>query len=422
MKKILVALRTQTIKDSLVVFLGMGITAFLGFVYTVIMARVLKPDVFGVFAAVTSLVAIVYSLGDLGVGPAVISFLPKSKNKQVVINTTFWFQYLVGFLIALGFWLISKKSSIFIPGSTTEHFLLIGSLSFNYILIGWIQSIFTAEKYFTKLSYSQIIDAVIKISLVYYFLRSGNLNISTAISANCVSSVAAILITFWRNLLVIDFSFSKNTFFKIYHYSKWIALSRLFSVFFSRVDIILLNLLASSYAAGIFAAASRVTLLFAMIVSSLGAVINARFASFSDHDQVKVYSKKLFLLIGGIAAALLITVLFAKQIIMIVYGGGFNQSILVFQLLALSMIPFLFSVIFTAALLYTYHQTKFYAYTSLIQFVIILVFDLLFIPKIGVFAPVFASTISNILVFILSATKLLNLFKSDTFDSKKVVF
>ncbi len=386
------------------------------------MARVLKPDSFGVFASITSLIAIVYSLGDLGIGPAIISFLPKAKDKKKLIETTFWFQYFIGLFIALCFWLLSQKSMYIIPGSTSQHFLLVGSLCFNYILIGWMQSVFTAEKNFIKLSASQIIDAVIKISLVFFFLKVGKLNTSTAIMANCLSTVVAIFLTFWRSLLLINFGFSKNSFSKIYHYSKWIALSRFFSVFYSRIDVLLLNLLTTSFAAGIFAAASRVTLLFAMIVSSLGAVINARFAVFVSHKEVRDYSKKLFLLVGLISSLLLLTVIFAKPIIVFVFGGSFIQSVLIFQLLALSMIPFLFSVIFTAALLYTYHQTKFYAYTSLIQFVLIVVIDLLFIPKIGVYAPILGSAISNLLVFVISAVKLLSLFKTNSFNSKKVVF
>lgn len=417
MHRIKKILATQTIKDSFVVFLGLGVTTILGFFYTIIMARVLRPESFGVFSAITSLVAIVYSLGDFGVGPAIINFLPKQKNDSKLISTTFWFQFFVGVATTLIIWLFSKRADILIPGATTENFLLVGALSFNYLLIGWIQAVFTAKKRFSSLSLGQIIDAVLKITLVFWLLRIGNLSINTAIIANIISTFFALIITFGRDLFTINLSFDTVTLTNVFHYSKWVAISRLFSVFFSRIDIILLNLLASSYSAGIFAAASRITLLFAMVVSSLGSVVNPRFSSFGSKKEAAGYIKKLFLLITGVSGLILVTCLFAKPIILTVFGLSFTESIKIFQLLAVSMIPFLYSVIFTAAILYTFHQPKFYAYTCFLQLVVVVSTNLLLISKVGAYAPVIGSAISNTLVFIVSAYKVKWLFNTKTFKT-----
>ncbi len=422
MKRILKIVQSQTIKDSFVVFAGLGVTAVLGFVYTVIMARILLPESFGVFSAIISLVAIVYSLGDLGVGPAIISFLPKLKqNKNSLIASTFWFQYLVGFILTFTFWILAKYAELLIPGATIEHFLLVGSLSFNYILIGWSQAIFTAEKKFVIFSLSQTIDAIIKIIIILYLFNVGNLSISSALIANCISTIVSLMITYGKGLLGIGLVFDVQTFTKIFHYSKWIAVSRLFSVFFSKIDVILLNLLSSSYSAGIFAAASRMTLLFAMVVSSLGSVVNPRFSAFETKAEALVYIKKLFFLITGVSVIVLICTTLARQIVLLVFGVNFSDSIFIFQLLSLSMIPFLYSVIFTATILYTFHKTSYYALITFIQFCTVLIIDLLFIPKIGVYAPVLASAFSNLLVFCLSALKLKQLFKNEEI-SKQVVF
>ena len=95
------------------------------------------------------------------------------------------------------------------------------------------------------------------------------------------------------------------------------------------------------------------------------------------------------------------------------FGQNFFESIRVFQLLAISMIPFLYSVIFTAAILYTFRKTSFYAITTFLQFLIVLVINFVFIPKIGVYAPVLASAISNLFVLIITFVKLKSLFKNE---------
>ncbi len=414
MIKLFNILKTQTVKDGLLVGVGTFFTAFFGFLFTVIMARSLSPDQFGVFSALTSLIAILYSLGDLGVGPAIINFLPRHKDlEQKIISTSFWFQYAVGLILALIFWSLAKYSHVIVPGSVSGHFYLIGSLVFNYILIGWAQSVLTAKKSFLKISLSQIIDSVIKISTAYFLYKTSGLSISLSLLMNAISVCLALFLVFWKDLFNIPLQFSKKVFTDLYHYSKWIAVSRLFSVFYSKVDILLLNLLGSSFQAGIFAASSRITLLFAIIVSSLGSVINPRFAQFTSKKDFLGYSKKVFLLITGISFFLLLTVVFADRVIEFVFGGKFFESIRVFQLLSLSMIPFLYSSILTAAILYTFQLPIFYAFLTFLNLAITVIINIIFIPQIGYFAPVIGSFVGNTICLLLGLVKVKKLINQN---------
>ena len=422
MKQIAKIFQSQTIRDSFIVFLGLGVTAVLGFIYTIIMARTLTPELFGVFSGLVSLVAITYSLGDLGLGPAIINFLPKHKNfKSRIIETGYWFEYLVGFIIFLAFWLLANFSHTLIPGSLPEHFILVGSLAFNYILVTYAQAVFTAKREFFRLSLSQIIDAVLKIIFVLLFYNLGELSFSTALLANFISVIFSLVLTFWSELWNIKTQVDKTIFSHLFEFSKWIAVSRFFSVLISRVDILLLNLLASNFQAGIYAAASRVALIFALIISSLGSVINPRFSHFQSKKEVITYMKKLSLLITFVSLFVLITIYFSDKIILFVFGLSYLSASNVYQLLALSMIPFLFSVITTGTLLYTFNQSKFYAQITALQVALIILINLLYIPKIGVYAPVLASAVANLLFLLLSLSKLQKLFKTHDL-AKKVVF
>ena len=368
------------------------------------MARSLSPDKFGIFSALTSLLAILYSLGDLGVGPAIISFLPRHKTIEAkIISTTFWFQYAIGLVVALCLWFMASWSDKIIPGSLPTHFYLLGSLTFNYILIGWAQSVLTAKRSFLKISVSQIIDSIIKITLAYILFRASSLSISLSLAANALSVCLALFLVFARDLFNILPSFDKSLFYQLFNFSKWIALSRFFSVLNSKIDILLLNLLSTSYQAGIFAAASRVTLLFAIIVSSIGSVVNPRFSLFKTKIEFLTYVKKLFYLITGVAVLLLITVFLADKIIIFVFGKKFVESIVVFQYLSFSMIPFLYSTILVGALLYTFQDSAYYAFLTFLNISIIFVVEILTISNLGYFAPVIGLALANITCFILGA-------------------
>lgn len=403
----------QTVKDIFISFFGLGFTAIVGFIYTIVLARTLGPEKFGVFSAITALIAIIYSLGDLGIASALINFIPKLKDKrQILINTSFWFEFVIGTAILLIFGAFSIFHNKIIPGSLSEQILLASLIALNYLLINYAQAIFTAERKFFTYSLSQIIDAGIKIALVFALLSAGKLSISTAFFANVISTIFALLITFGRELFKIKWQFNKPIFVKIFHFAKWIAVSKIFSVFTARIDIILLNLMLGSFQAGIFAAASRITLFFSLLISSLGSVVNPRFSGFDTKDKIGKYMRKLALLIGAISLVMILSALFATPIITIVFGDKYLSAIPVFQVLTLAMIPFMFTLITTPALMFSFNQPAFIAKLTALQVMVMISFDLIFIIHFGAFTPAYALGIGNTIVLLVSIVRLKSLFAS----------
>ena len=413
MENLIKIFRSQTIKDTLISFVGLGFTAVVGFLYTVVLARNLGPENFGVFSAITALIAIIYSLGDLGISSAIINFIPKLKeNRQAIVNTGFWFEFSIGLLILVIFGVLSIFHDKIIPGSISQQVLLASFIAFNYLLINFAQAIFTAERKFFTYSLSQIIDAGIKISLVFILLSTSKLTISTAFAANIISTVIALFITFSRELLKIKWNFDQPIFKKMFHFAKWIAVSKMFSVFTTRIDIILLNLMLGSFQAGIFSAASRITLFFSLLISSLGSVVNPRFSGFDTKRKIFSYMRKLSFLIGAISLMMILSALLAGPIINIVFGDKYQAAVPVFQVLTIAMIPFMFSLITTPAITYSFGEPSFIAILTAIQVITMLIFDLLFIPRFGAYAPAISLGIGNLVVLGASVVKLRSLFKS----------
>jgi len=407
MKKLFCLLKSQTIKDSFVVAIGLGVSAVIGFVFTILLARSLGPVNFGVYSAITALAAIVYSLGDMGISNSLINFLPKKISERYqYLSTSFWMEFVVGVFILLLFGIFSFFHQTIVPGSLSTDLLLAGIISFNYLLIIYTQGVFTAGRKFWSYTASQILDSGVKIVIVFFIFKMGNLSIGTALIANIISTFIALLITFGKELYSIEFDFFKKPFWNIFHFAKWIAMSRVFTVMISRIDIILLNFMVGSYSAGIFSAASRVTLIFAMTAGGLSSVINPRFSSFHSHHQTVSYSKKLILLVSGIATAMLALSFLALPIISLVYGEKYLESVSVFRYLILAMIPFLFTIISNSALVYAFNQLNYYTKMVAIQTAIIVALDLFLIPKIGYHAPAIALFASNIFVLFASTLKI----------------
>jgi len=413
-KKLKELLFSQTSRDTVISLVGLAGTAGIGFIYTVILARYLEPASFGIYSSITALASIIYSVGDFGFTSAIINFLPKLKEKkQIVINTGFSFQLLV----ALGFLIIFTVASSFnnyvIPGSLQYHLVLAGILVVNYLVFNLIQSIFSSERRFWRISIGQIIDSGIKITLVFILLSTSRLTIATALFANIISSLFAIAITFWRRFAVIKFKIDKPLFSSMVGYAKWIAVSRVFTVMISKIDVLLINLLIGSFQAGIYSAANRITLVFALLISSLNSVVNPRFSGFNSKEKVRSYINKLFVFVALFAILMLVMIALAGPIINFVYGAKYSQAIPVFQALTIGMIPFLFSIIVTPPMLYSYGQSSLFAKVSATQVIAMVILEIILIPKIGAFAPAIALGSTNAAATIFLGIKLMYLLRKD---------
>src|SRR3990167_3392529 len=69
---------SKTAKDSLVIFWGNGVSAILAIIITIIVARTLGPEGWGIAAAVLGFITILSALADLGFGSGLFRFASKN--------------------------------------------------------------------------------------------------------------------------------------------------------------------------------------------------------------------------------------------------------------------------------------------------------------------------------------------------------
>ncbi len=406
-QKIIKILSSSTSRDTIFSMAGVGVISLVGMLFTVIMARSLEPSIFGVFSAITALVTILSSMGDFGLSSALINFLPKLKDqRKELISVSFWFQFVVGIFFILVLIILSIWNDRIIPGSAPIHFALAGILIAVYIVQGLSVAIFSADKKFIQSSVVQASDSILKMLLILALFSKGLVNIQFALVANIISCSASLIYGLKYELNNIRLIFPRQQLVSIFNFAKWIALSRVFRTTISRVDILLLNLLAGNYQAGIFSAASRIALLFALLVSSLGNVIAPRFSSFNNHQDIKTYLKKVSLLVGGICLFMLVCVVLANPLILFVFGVKYLPAIPVFRALTFAMIPFLLSIITTQPLIYYFNKPNYFARLTILQVVTIVSLDLLLIPKFQAMAPAISLGVANTLVVVFSGYKL----------------
>lgn len=413
LNKIKIALKTDTTRDTLIGMVGSGGIAVGGMLFTVLVARSLPPETFGIFSALLALAMLLASLGDLGISSALVNFLPKlQNNRSVIISVTFWIQAISALFLGLLIIGAIPLQKYLVPGSRPIHFVLIAIIASVYILEGFALSILNAEKKFRVTATLQILDSGTKLFILAILFFYHQVSIEAAFLATITSAIIATSIGISRELKNVSFLFPKKHFLEIFHFTKWIGLMRIFSVAVSRIDVIILVSLSGGYQAGIYAAASRIALLFSLIVSTLGNVVAPRFSGFTSHHALLTYMKKLAVLTTGVALLMLSTAIFAPQIISLVFGAKYLAAVPVFQAMSLAMVPFLYTIVTVNPLIYYFNRPDLMAKITIVQVLVLVAIDLLLIPRLGAFAPTIALGVSNSLVLLISGIKLRHLLKA----------
>ena len=394
---------SQTSKDSAVSLAGNIGVAVNAMLFTIIIARGLAPDRFGLFSALVALVSLLASLGDMGLSGALVNFIPKLSSPKNLITTAFWSQTAISVFFSLLLILVIPFKNQIFPGASSQQLLITAIMIFVFIIeIFWI-NLLRAQKHFGLASLLSISDSFIKLTFIALVHP---LTIELGLVASLISAIPPTLFGLKHYAHSLSFSFSLSQLKQLFSFVKWLALIHLLSIATGRIDTIFLVSLHSSYAAGIFSAANRMVLLFILFVSSISMVIAPRFSGFTTIVQVKNYLKKISLLLAPVLLLMLILQLFAGQVVDIVFGADYKSAVLVFRYLMLAYIPFLISLLTINPLIYFFNLPKFIAAVTGIQLSILVILDLIFIPQLGALGPVVAVGLAQTVALMLTGYKL----------------
>ena len=393
--------------------MGIVAVAIGGMFSAVLLARSLSISNFGIHSALVSIMVLLATTGDFGISSALVYFIPKIKSKQKYsrfLSMAFWFQLSITLILGVIIMVLNKPlRSLLVPDSTAIHFVWVALLILVSSVNGFVQAIIRAKRRFLIVTLMQFAESVGKLLILTYLYLQHILTIETALIAAMFAIIVSITIGFSNEYKHIKLIFPLKQFKELFKFAKWIGVQRIFTTISSRVDVILLTSLSTSFYAGIFSAASRITMLFVILAGSINNVISPRFSSFKSRFSVKDYLKKLFLLETGLSFLMLLVAIFIPNIISLVFGPKYQSAIPVFRFLSIAMIPYLFTSTITNSLIFFFKETNFAMKVSAIQVFLIITLEVILIPHYHALAPAISLLVVNSFSLLLVGQKLVKL-------------
>jgi O-antigen/teichoic acid export membrane protein len=317
--------------------------------FTIIIARMLMPELFGLYSLALSTIVLFAAFSDLGIGSVLIKYISQEAGKKkgnpgryysFLLRLKIYLSLFVSLsLIALSYFIanVYYNKPIFLA-------LLAGGLYiFANSLLGFFSSIFQAQNNFEKSFIKEIIFQVLRLILIPISIL---LAISTNTEIILFSVILALAFSFFGSLVYLYFSrprfpresLSSEEKIKVVKFIIPMSATILSGIFFGYIDMIILGRFVEAAFIGYYQSALS-------LIGSAGAFVGftagALFPLFSRLKGEKLSllfqkSKKYTFLLGLFSS--LAAFFLSSAIINLVYGSAYSPAINILKIFSILLI------------------------------------------------------------------------------------
>ena len=370
------ALRTATVKDTGVVFVGNTISSILGAVFYFLLARIAGPAQFGVFAVVAAVATTAVDLFDVGINAAVINYASRletrSSSLRSALTRKIWISAVITLIIILAAPIISGLLG---QPVLTDAIRWAAILVPTKALFSFVRSGLQAVKLFVLDAVLDILSSVVRLGLFCVFIFGFSFNpVMAAIWGYAIGLfLPAVVATkkIWRMMGKLGNNNANASGFT--SYQSYMTAAFGLSAISGRLDVFFLTRLTTLEAVGLYQAAFRLFMPVQQLSSSLSRVLAPRFGGFGDKGEAKKYLNKSLLMSAGLAILMFLTLPFLPWGIKFLYGSDFTAAAgNAFWLLGYFVV-FLAATPWWAKLLYFHSNARGYAVLAGGQLIMLLI-------------------------------------------------
>lgn len=335
----------QAIKNSFF-NLSTNIVAKIGsLIFTVILARMLMPELFGLYSLALSTIVVFAAFADLGLGTAIIKYLAKEKSSS---SKYYHYFFKIKFILTIFICLLLIISSYFIANYYYQKpvflALLAGSL---YILIislsNFYSSVFQARNNFKVYFIKEIIFQLARLILVplaiLFFISSAqSIVLFWIILSTSVSYLFALIYLFLKDDVPVKKEISKLEKKQVNLFLLPLSATILSGIFFGYVDIIILGRYVEPSFIGFYQAALALIGAAGVFVGFTSGALFPLFSKLRGKKLALLFEKAqrytLFFSMIGIILAISL----ASLVVGLIYGADYSPAILLLKIFSIILI------------------------------------------------------------------------------------
>ena len=302
-----------------------------------ILARLLSPAEFGLVALVTVFISFFYILTDVGIGPAIIQ---NKKLTETDLQSIFSFSILIGFTLALILFLLSHNIAAFYNDKQLIGIVKLLSLTVLFSAFKIVPNALLLK----KLKFKEV--GLITISVQLFsgifaiILAKKGFSYYALVYKSIFDGFFTFLFFFWLSPIKLKFKIRKNSINKIIRFSTFQFLFNFINYFSRNADNLLIGKFIGPKSLGFYDKSYQLMMIPVQNLTHVITPVLHPVLSDFQNEKNKIYNTyvKAVKLLATIGFPLSIFLHFsANEIIFIVYGSQWEQSVPIFKILALTV-------------------------------------------------------------------------------------
>lgn len=302
-----------------------------------ILARLLTPNDYGIVAIISVFISFFTIISDLGVGPAIIQY---KDLKAREISDIFIFTLIVGTISSIGFVIFSYPLSVFYNNDVYISLGLILAISIFFNILNIVpNALLLKNKQFKTLGIRTVAITIIG-GIITIILALNGAKYYALVINSVLTAMLTFLFNFYYSKLKIYFKFNMNSIRKIRSYSSYQFGFSIINYFSRNLDNLLIGKIMGQSELGYYDKAYKLMLypvqnLTHVITPSLHPILSEY-----QENKEKIYNSyiKIVRLLSLFGVYFSIFCFFSsKEIIFIMFGNQWSESILPFRILSISI-------------------------------------------------------------------------------------
>ncbi len=306
-------------------------------IVTAILARLLTPTEYGLIAIATVFILFFNILGDIGIGPAIIQYKELNRND---LNSIFTFTVLIGLSMSIVFFLFSWVISNYYEKALLRPVCQLLSLTVFFYCINVVpQNLLYKEKKFKYIAKATLLVQLLSssIAIIMAFSRCG---VFSLVMQQIAYSMIIFVLFFKEHRLNIILPIDKAPLKIIGSYSLYQFLFNIINYFSRNLDKILIGKYIGLTPLGHYEKSYRLMLMpLQNITFVITPVLQPIFSNFQNNkNEIAIKYIKIFTLLCYIGFPLSVLVSSCgRELIFILFGSQWEDAIIPFRILALSL-------------------------------------------------------------------------------------
>ncbi|KAF3299980.1 oligosaccharide flippase family protein [Carnobacterium sp. PL24RED07] len=317
--------------------IGKYSNVLISFIIQMVLARLLTPSEFGIVAVINIFLVFFQLIVDFGIGPAVIQ---RDDLSKLDIKHIYSFSVYFSFFLTLVFALLGNPISKFYQNNQLLQAVPIMSIVLLFSGLTMVpQNLLLKDKKFKVVNMIQISGSIVNgiVSILFALLGYSYLAL---IFGNIARALLQFILYSLSTKLSFHFIISLDPLKKIYVFARNQLFFNIINYFSRNLDNILIGKFMPSDQLGFYDKAYQLTLYpNAIFTSAITSTIQPVFSSYqSQTDLIKKGYLSISRILANFGIPLSVFLYFSSdEIINVLYGEQWSQSILVFQILSISI-------------------------------------------------------------------------------------